>query len=160
MCVHLQVYVTWSQMIQETESSKITRKIVADPVLGSNLFQYGHIWPYWNRLDPSTGSATIFRVIFDDSVSWIICDHVTYTCRCTHIHQGCAADQSGKFFVRRFWSIFRSRWPLFGPPWPSPGPPGLRFNSLDLQESGLDPAETNFRLKIFSRVLKNQKSHF
>ena len=39
-----------------------------------------------------------------------------------------------KRFSNIFRTIFRSRWPLFGPPWPSPG---LRFNSLDPQESGI-----------------------
>ena len=63
------------------------------------------------------------------------------------------ADQSEKFFGRKFWPIFGSRWPLFGPPWPSPGLPGLRFDSLDVRESGLDPAETNFRRKIFLQIL-------
>ena len=52
------------------------------------------------------------------------------------------------FFVF-FWPIFGSRWPLFGPPWPSPGLPGLRFNSLDPRESGLDPVSANFRPKKF-----------
>ena len=75
------------------------------------------------------------------------------------MYQACAADQSGQFFVRKFWPIFGSRWPLFGPPWPSPGPPGLRSNSLDLRESGLDPVGTKFRPKNVSRVMKNQKSH-
>ena len=72
------------------------------------------------------------------------------------------ADQSEKKHVRNFWPIFGSRWPLtlFGTPWPSPGLPGLRFNSLDLRESGLDLAETKFRPKIFSQILKNQKIAF
>ena len=51
-----------------------------------------------------------------------------------------------------FWPIFGSRWALFGPPWPSPGLPGLRFNSLDPQESGLDPVSANF-LPFFFRDL-------
>ena len=52
------------------------------------------------------------------------------------------------FFVF-FWPIFGSRWPLFGPPWPSPCLPGLRFNSLDPRESGLDPVSANFRPFFF-----------
>ena len=60
------------------------------------------------------------------------------------------------FVGRKFWPIFGSRWPLFGPPWPSPGLPGLRFNSLDPQESGLDPVSANFRpQKIFATSEKS-----
>ena len=48
-----------------------------------------------------------------------------------------------------FLRIFGSKWPLYVPPWPFPRLPDLQVNSLDLRESGLDLAETNFRPKIF-----------
>ena len=49
-----------------------------------------------------------------------------------------------QYFMSIEGTIFRSRWPLLGPPWPFPGLPSLQFNSLDLQESGLDPTKLNF----------------
>ena len=68
--------------------------------------------------------------------------------------QGGDADQEETQFFDIFGPIFGSRWPLFGPPWPSPGPPGLRFNSLDPRESGLDPVSTNFRPDFFRDLNK------
>ena len=49
------------------------------------------------------------------------------------------------FLLCKFWPVFGSSWLLFGPPWPSPGLPSLRFDSLDLRESGSDPTKTIFR---------------
>ena len=52
----------------------------------------------------------------------------------------------------------RSRWHLFSLPWPSPGLRGLRFNSLDLRESGLDLTELNVRPKNVSRIFEKSKT--
>ena len=43
-------------------------------------------------------------------------------------------------------------WPSLALSWP----PWLRFNSLDLRESGLDPVSANFRPNNFSRPRKNR----
>ena len=72
------------------------------------------------------------------------------------IHHTCAADQSEQnlsVFFGNFVGPDGSYLALLGLP-------GLRFNSLDLRESSLDPIKTKFRPKIFSIILKNQKIQF
>ena len=129
---------------------------------------YGHIWPYrttYEGLDTSEKEPIFIRSLRHAYSGWTCKQGQAALCAATlhitRIHvgsiwQACTADQSENFFGRKFWPIFGSRWPLFGPPWPSPGLPGLRFNSLDPWESGLDPVSANFRPKHFSRPRKNR----
>ena len=47
-------------------------------------------------------------------MAWTLDQIQGFLIRVGTIIQACAADQSGKNFVRNFWPIFGSRWPLFG----------------------------------------------
>ena len=58
---------------------------------------------------------------------------------------------AGNYFFAFFRQVLDPDGP-YGPPWPSPGLPDLRFDSLDLQKSGLD----QFSTKTFFATLENR----